>query len=1058
MGGTGQFGAGTGGGAAGEAARLRAAVAALEAQREVLGPEALEAALAPLRARLAVLAGAEAQGGRGAGERRPMGGLFGDLSGFTTLAERADPEAVAEMLSELWGELDGIVQRLGGTVDKHIGDALMAWWGTRGTAERAAALALEAALAMQVAVGAFVARGRLRALGEAAPGKPVGMRIGVHAGLAFVGEVGARGERTALGDTVNTASRLQALAPVGGVLASEEVLAQARGLFDVEAAGTLAVRGRSAPVTAVRVLRRRPPQFVDPSRGLARDLPMVGRQQELAQVAGALAGAALGEVRRVLLCGEPGIGKSRMVQEVARLLPEGALVARARAQPEAAGSPFALLRELLLSAVGGAQDDAPALLLQHLLGATHGRLGEAGAREALALAGVGGLVPGEGQGGAPPEAAGGPLGLLGRTLAALAPGGRSAVLLLEDLHWADAPSLEVLLAHLVAWPQSGLVLLCTARPWPADGGSPLARVAAGRPAAFDLRVDLQPLADGEATRLARLLAGPAPSPAGLEALVARAGGNPLFLEELVDAARGATHAGAAPAGAGTPATLRGVLQARLDQLAPERLQVLRLGSVLGEAFWDAGVVALGGGPREAVAAALEALEAEGLLLAQPASAFGAARELRFRHALLREAAYEGTRLKERRRAHAAAAGWLEQVVGAALPAWAGVIAGHCEAAGEGERAARHHAAAGEYALARSAFREAVGAFRRGTALAGEAPAALRARLALGEGSGLEKLARYDEAVPRIEEALARAGAAGDLALASRATGLLSWVVQLQGDEARARALGQRALELARQSGDRATLARALSRVAPEQPGAPLEVRMQPRREARALFRALGDRPGEAISLLNLGNMAFLEGAHAQAGGFYEESLALYRDLGNRWGVANCQMNLGLVHLAAGRPAEALRVFHEAMALSAAIGDREGIALGHENIAQAQVALGQPAEALGALRQALAEALDIGLGATLPSTLSRLAGLHAAAGRWPQAATLAEAVLAAQPGAEERERAAAALAAATAALAPPALEAARRAALGRTLAELAALEAQGVVPPGRALVAAAGGVA
>lgn len=1049
MDGSSQAGAGKDGEA--QAAALRRAMAALEAQREVLGAEALEAALAPLRARLAALeargAGGAAGGGAGEGERRPMVVLFGDLSGFTTLAEQADPEAVAETLHALWGELDAIVRRLGGTVDKHIGDALMAWWGTRGTAERAAALALEAALAMQAAVGAFVARGRLRRLGEVAPGRSVGMRIGVHAGLAYVGEVGGPGERTAMGDTVNTASRLQALAPVGGVLASQEVLAQARNLFDVEEAGVQAVRGRSAPVTAFRVLRRRPAQFVDPSRGLARDLPMVGRQRELAEVAGALAGVASGQAVRVLLCGEPGIGKSRMVQEVARLLPEGVVAARARAQPEATGSPFACLREVLVSALGAAQDDEPALLLQRLLDATHGRISEADAREALALVGLGGLEPGASGGGGVR-----PVDLLRRAVGALAPEAGRAVLLLEDLHWADASSLEVLLALRVPSAHAALALLCTARPWEPAAGSLLARTA------FEHRVDLQPLAREEGVRLAALLAGAAAAQAGLEALVARAGGNPLFLEELVGAARAGSAAGVA--GAAVPATLRGVLQARLDALAPPALLALRLGSVLGEALWEDAVVALGAGPREEVAATLEALGAEGLLVAQPAPSLGTSREYRFRHALLRDAAYEGTRLKERARAHAAAATWLEQAVGGALPAWAGVIAGHCEAAGDRERAVRHHATAGEWALARSAFADAVASFRKASALAGEAPAALRARLACGEGSGLEKLARYAEATARIEEAIALAGSAGDLALASRATGLLSWVVHLQGDGVRSAALGRRAMELARASGDRATLARALARLAPEQPDAPLEARMAPRREARALFRELGDRPGEALSLLNLGNMAFVGGEPAQAGGFYEESLVLYRSLGNRWGVANCQMNLGLVHLSCGRPAEALPQFHEAMALSASIGDREGIALGHGNIADALHALGQPAEALAAQRLALAEALDVGLGSLVASMLARLAVLRADTGAWPAAVTLATCVDATQARgaleAEDAARVASVLARAATVLTPPALEAARAAGAGRSLDEAALAEVQGIVAPGRALVPGAGG--
>ncbi len=1018
---------------------IRRAIAMLEAQRQFLGNMAVDAALKPLEERLAALTSANAAA---EGERRQMVVLFADISGFTSLAESADPEELASTVNELWGELDGIVLKLGGRVDKHIGDCLMALWGGRGTAENAAEMALEAALAMQVAMNGFLERGRLGGLSGDAKRGAAGLRIGVHAGPVFLGEVGSNREITAMGETVNTASRLQKLAPVGSVFASADVVGQARNLFEIEEAGCPAVRGRSADIQCYIVRKRMPRQFVDPSRGLGRDLPLVGRRKELETIREDLEKTAPGTVRRVLVRGEPGIGKSRFLREIGRQLPDGTVMARVRAFPESAGSPYRLVRDMLLGAAGITQDQAPAIALERLGSAAMGRLGERDLREALRLAGLSSLSGFEcGSSGGP----GLTVEFLRRVVASLAPPGRTSVMMLEDIHWADEPSLEILLGLSVPWAETGLLMLCTARPWLEE------RLPGLCASSFHRCLDLGPLSPEDASKMAEMVAGQSVLPGELSLLAEKAGGNPFFIEELVGAASEAASRGETFRidDQGAPVTLRSVLQARIDQIEPSRLRVLRMGAVVGEAFWDSAVAVMTGEPVEAAAASLEKLCSEGLLTRSPVSSFSSSVEYRFRHAILRDAVYESTRLLDRRRAHSAAAAWLEKAVGRSLPAFAGVVAHHCEVAGERGRAAAMYAVAGEEALARSAYREALGFFRRGTMLAQEEKEGLRARLAFGEGCCLEKLARYEESMARLEDCLALAEAAGDLVVSSRCAATMSWVKTATGDCEASTAMMEKALDLARRSGDRASIARALSRMIPQRGSVTPEERLKPGLEAREIFREIGDSAGEAITLLNLGNIAEDEGLLEQAGSFYRSSLALYRTMGHTWGIANCIMNLGIVAKKSGDCEKALSMYGESLSLSESIGDREGIALSHLNAGNALMKLERFEEALAEFRLSASESLDTGLLPILALALGRIASVLLITGKPIRAARIAASIEASEnPPEEARAEAAEVIGRAMASGSAEEMERAVRSGRQTALLDAAARETEDVVPPGR----------
>ena len=227
---------------------LEQAIAALEAQRTILGDAVVDASLGALRQQLAALA---AQARQPEPQRKQVTVLFADVSGFTALSETLDHEEVAELMNALWQALDREITARGGVIDKHIGDAVMALWGARTAREDDPEQALRAALALQAALAAF------RRQHDVA----LAMRIGINTGPVLVGDVGTTAEFTAMGDAVNIASRLEHAAPIGGVLIAHDTYRHVRGLFDVEALPPLPVKGKAEPLSVYLVAARQAPRL-----------------------------------------------------------------------------------------------------------------------------------------------------------------------------------------------------------------------------------------------------------------------------------------------------------------------------------------------------------------------------------------------------------------------------------------------------------------------------------------------------------------------------------------------------------------------------------------------------------------------------------------------------------------------------------------------------------------------------------------------------------------------------------------------------------------------------
>ena len=452
-------------------------------------------------------------------ERKVVTVLFADLVGFTSRAEQLDPEDVRALLSPFYSRLRAELERFGGTVEKFIGDAVMALFGAPASHEDDPERAVRAALAI---------RDWVREEGQ------VQVRIAVNTGEALV-TLGARpnqGEGMAAGDVVNTAARLQAAAPVNGILVGERTFRATRAVIDYRAAGPVAAKGKREPVPVWEAVAARARLGVDVP--LEARTVLVGRERELRVLRDALARVRAERAPQlVTLVGVPGIGKSRLVYELSRIAdaePELISWRQGRCLPYGEGVSFWALAEMVKAQAGIAENDsageAEAKLAQMIAGVMPGSA-EADwvARHLGALAGLGG---GGGAGGDRSEV----FAAWRHFFEALA-GQRPLVLVFEDLHWADDGLLDFA-DYLADWAgEVPLLVVVTARPEllarrPGWGG--------GKPNAITL--SLVPLSDADTARLICSLPGRPVLNAGQQAaLLAHAGGNPLFAEQYVQMLR-----------------------------------------------------------------------------------------------------------------------------------------------------------------------------------------------------------------------------------------------------------------------------------------------------------------------------------------------------------------------------------------------------------------------------------------------------------------------------------------------------------------------------------------
>jgi class 3 adenylate cyclase/tetratricopeptide (TPR) repeat protein len=731
--------------------------------------------------------------------------LFCDLVGFTARSDQADPEDVGAMLRPYHVRLRREIERFGGTLDKFIGDAVMAVFGAPTAHEDDPERAVRCAARMLEAIAE---------LNATQPALALSVRIGITTGETLVVLQPGGETEGVVGDIVNTASRLQGVAPVNGILVGEGTWRATRALFEYEELAPVRVKGKAQPVPVWRLLGPRSRFGVDVDQRPV--TPFIGRDAELDLLKQHYA-HTLREcsVRLVTLLGEPGVGKSRLIHEFGRFVDDRQeLVSwrQGRCLPYGDGITFWALGEIVKAQAGILESDPAAQVAAKLDAALQTLVGRASDREWLRarLAPLVGLGNAEGPGADQAEL----FAAWRRAIEAMAASG-PLVLVVEDLHWADAALLQFLKYLIDSSAGIALLVIATARPELLDRHPGWNEE---RPNAS--LVALSPLTDDETTALIATLLGLPVLPTEVQALLLeRAGGNPLYAEEfarlLTDRGLLVRHGRTLRLSPGQeipfPETIQALVAARLDILPPERKALVQDAAVVGRVFWSGALAAIGGGDEPALQVELHELERKELIRAAKVSSVEGQTEYAFWHAVVRDVAYAQIPRAGRMRRHQTAAEWLEHLAGERLADRAEIIAHHYSQAVALARAT------GEQAGRLAGLEERD---RRFLVLAGDRTIGLnvaqaqtyyqqalalcppdhpeRPRIVVGTARAAFQSGRVEEAAAAYEEAIAGFARHGDVRGQGEALNRLCSVLWNQGETRRSRAVLLQAIELLEQ--------------------------------------------------------------------------------------------------------------------------------------------------------------------------------------------------------------------------------------------------------------------
>ncbi len=923
-------------------------------------------------------------------ERKPVTVLFADLVGSTELATRQDPEQLRSMLAAFFDEMREQIQAFGGTVEKYAGDAVMAVFGVPRVNEDDAERAVRAALAMRQSLE------QLNPLFEKDYGVRLDLRVGVATGEA-VAAAGAVDQLMVTGEVANLAARLQSAA--AGVVVSEETYRILDPLLEAEPMRQLALKGFPGPVTAYRVTGIR--TAGGRPRGIpGLSSPVVGRDAEMRTLRGCIDDLRQGRGQVVSIVGEPGIGKSRLKIEIRETLPEGVRWLEGRCQSFTQSTSYAPLIEVLRSTLGvGAADPQP-IARTKLRAALRGVVGAQAEQHQTALAHLLGIDLGaSGARGLDPRALQAGISVAMRAvLEGLTQRGPS-VLAVEDIHWADAASVELLTIVMELTDRVPLMLLVTCRPETA-GEAWTFRFHAERNYPHRLtEIRTAALVPEASQQLAENLLRVSDLPASLRAqILERAGGNPLFLEEII---RGLAEQGVLRREGDQwvaigevnrwtiPATLRGVLAARIDALPAEAKRALQRAAIVGRFFTRQTLQALSEGDDDLERALAQLLRAD--LIRE--SGRDPERRYMFKHALVQDAAYASILAERRKALHATVARHLESTLGELGDEHAAVLAHHWREAEEWEPALHHTLRAAARARALYARPEAVALHWQALELLADLPTT-DARRSIYVDVVLELLnlpgwvstsERHAQGIRHLTEAGRIAGEAGDEDRLARVEGTQGYADRDEG-----RLL--HAVERARRAGHRGAEAFVLFKY--------LLFLGQSGRYAEALgdaghlietYGAEGQRFQQALTITAIGR------CWAARAGHLDESLAYarqFRAIADEQGDVRLRAwrtMEGEPYFYLGRWDDVLSATGESLALAWEIGEESPIVFGSAWRGLAALKVRQPDEA----RQVLDRALTYASSRRNTTTAFSLAYLtqvrallHLAEGQLDDALTLA----------------------------------------------------------------------
>ena len=939
-----------------------------------------------------------------AGQRRSVTVLFTDLTGYTQLSEQTDSEDLYDMVQQYIRLLLHDVYKYEGIVDKLTGDGLMALFGAPIAHENNAERAVRAALDMQADV-AQLSREMKEKIGV-----ELNMRVGLHSGSVVVGGVGSNllMNYTAIGDTVNLARRIEEAAEPGAVLISDSVFRQTRALFDCQQANILNAKGITHPITAYRVLG------VKATPGALRGLeglraPMIGRDAELAQLQRALSGLLNRKQGQfVLVTGEAGLGKSRLTAEFRLSLsgyPLRVLTGQSLAYRRSVS--YWVFLDLLYGYLGVAPNTPPLQVRERLVQNMYQALGSQAAEalpffEQLLSLPYSDLQAAERLRYLDAGQLRQQIFLAVRDLLLAEARKRPLLIILEDLHWADAASLELLVYLLESLRQAPVFILGISRqvlPGPMTKAVEWGQQNLGERCCL---IPLQKLSLDESERLLFLLLTMPSLPEKLrEQILQKSAGIPFYLEEilrmLIDEGVIQHMEGqwqlvpsADAASLGVPETLQGLILARFDRLDSAQRRVLQVASVIGKDF---GLPVL-----NTVLGALDAYDTQPALASLVEREFIQPRpedpdnEYTFRHILMSDAIYSTLLRRERSHLHGQVGDAIETLYADRLEGQIELLANHYRWSPQLDRALHYLILSGQKAARNNVNEQARVHYEAALELLPQVAhlPAQALQVEMGLGDALVFAGEYPAARQHYQAGLdAIAGKDARLYGDERSTLFrkIAKTFERQGDYDQALAH----LAKAQEALDCAPLPLPEERAQVWNDIGLIHFRRGNFPEAQQLLQqALDLVEGSAAfdtvaSIYNrLGGVAYNQGDWDRAAGYLRKSIAIRESIHDVVGLASSFSNLGYLEIEMGEFDNALENLTRSYELKTRLGQAEGIAVTLNNLGWLRILRGELGEAGQAIDQALELARQIGYSSLLWQLMKNTGELRLAAREWEPA--------------------------------------------------------------------------
>ncbi|MEW5871582.1 MAG: protein kinase [Chloroflexota bacterium] len=913
-------------------------------------------------------------------QNKPVTALYANASEYIEVVEQlSDTEVARQAMNVFWDSAAQHIGERGGKLLERTDRDLLAVWGAEVAGEEDAERAVFAALDIQAVLRQ---QGEAFLAGELGQEDALPLKIGVNTGLALLVRDESTGTLTASGATISLAQRLAESAN-GMILIAHDTFREVQGVFSIAPHETLKLRGRKEPLAVYRVQSAKARAFRIKVRGVEGvQTSLVGREAELKQIQHAYLDAVEEhETQLVTIIGEAGLGKTRLLYEFsqwAELYPVRYRVFRGRATFAMNSRPYALLRDLISFRFEILDTDAPVIVSQKLERGVAELVGED-----VEMAHLIGYLCGFDLSASPyvsglrddPQQLSQRARQLALRLFTRLGKIQPIVLGLEDVHFADDASLDLLLELVCAYENLPLLLIVLARP------SLLERYPDwGKELRFHRLISLSALDRREGRELVQqILQMVGEVPRELRDLIVERGeGNPFYIEELikmliedrvilkespelwrVEVSR-LEHLR-------VPPTLVGVLQARFDSLLYPEKVALQRAAVIGRVFYNQAIAALDEVDEvrlEGVDGVLERLEERELVIRRDASAFEGSVEYLFAQNMLRDLIYETLLARRKTAYHAGAAAWLSHAAGGRADEYAPLVAEHYELAGQPHMAAVFLAQAGKRALALSAFAEARHLLERSLSLLPKSAGSERLEGGLALADVLIKVADFEQATQILDQTLQNARESDQVGVQAQALYHLSQIDTQRGDwqaarhrlgealplarqaaqgEAlawtlygladthyrsgglkQARSYAEEALEFSRQSGNRAVERAALNRLATilwvsdGQDQEQLARAMRLLEEVHNLAQMAGDRRMALTALANLGAIQREHGNRQASLNSSRQALALAHEIGNTMGVIVVSLNLAIEHCLDGEPEKARSLASEALRLACSI--------------------------------------------------------------------------------------------------------------------------------------------